>query len=201
MLILAVNVGGVEKCGNRRRGGIVQSSLQKQPASTVEERRLVFNNASRSAITSGKILLNSSLQFLMPMAGWFCVHSLAQAFRIFQKAVPWIALILLAFIGGTMIREGLHNQGEAKSLQGGALFIQGIATSIDALSVGLTIAEYELIFAVTESLIIGIVTFGLCLAGLLLGGKIGSQISGKAGIFGGIILILIGIEIFVTGII
>jgi len=67
MLILAVNVGGVEKCGNRRRGGRVQSSLQKQPASTVEERRLVFNNASRSAITSGKILLNSSLQFLMPM--------------------------------------------------------------------------------------------------------------------------------------
>ena len=74
-------------------------------------------------------------------------------------------------------------------------------TSIDALSVGFTIAEYELIFAVTESLIIGIVTFGLCLAGLLLGGRIGSRISGKAGIVGGIILILIGTEIFVTGII
>ena len=100
-----------------------------------------------------------------------------------------------------MIWEGLHDQSEAESLQGGALFVQGIATSIDALSVGFTIAEYELIFAVTESLIIGIVTFGICLAGLLLGGRIGSRISGKAGIFGGIILILIGIEIFVTGII
>jgi putative Mn2+ efflux pump MntP len=54
---------------------------------------------------------------------------------------------------------------------------------------------------VTESLVIGIVTFGLCLAGLLLGGRIGSRISGKAGIVGGIILILIGTEIFVTGII
>ena len=126
---------------------------------------------------------------------------IAEAFQAFQPYIPWIALVLLAFIGGKMIWEGLHDQSEAESLQGGALFIQGIATSIDALSVGFTIAEYELIFAVTESLIIGIVTFGLCLAGLLLGGRIGSRISGKAGIVGGIILILIGTEIFVTGII
>lgn len=54
MLILAVNVGGVEKCGERRRGGRVQSSLQKQPASSVEERRLVLNDPSRSAVTLGK---------------------------------------------------------------------------------------------------------------------------------------------------
>ena len=140
-------------------------------------------------------------QTVMPLLGWFCVHSIAEAFQAFQPYIPWIALVLLAFIGGKMIWEGLHDQSEAESLQGGALFIQGIATSIDALSVGFTIAEYELIFAVTESLIIGIVTFGLCLAGLLLGGRIGSRISGKAGIVGGIILILIGTEIFVTGII
>ena len=140
-------------------------------------------------------------QTVMPLLGWFCVHSIAEAFQAFQPYIPWIALVLLAFIGGKMIWEGLHDQSEAESLQGGALFIQGIATSIDALSVGFTIAEYELIFAVTESLIIGIVTFGLCLAGLLLGGRIGSRISGKAGIVGGIILILIGIEIFVTRII
>jgi putative Mn2+ efflux pump MntP len=140
-------------------------------------------------------------QTVMPLLGWFCVHSIAEAFQAFQPYIPWIALVLLAFIGGKMIWEGLHDQSEAESLQGGVLFIQGIATSIDALSVGFTIAEYELIFAVTESLIIGIVTFGLCLAGLLLGGRIGSRISGKAGIVGGIILILIGTEIFVTGII
>ena len=100
-----------------------------------------------------------------------------------------------------MIREGLQEKSENESLQGGALFIQGIATSIDALSVGFTIAEYDLVFAVVESVIIGVVTFGLCMAGIALGGRIGTRISGKADILGGIILILIGIEIFVTGII
>ena len=154
-------------------------------------------HTSRRMIIAGTF---GCFQTVMPLLGWFCVHSIAEAFQAFQPYIPWIALVLLAFIGGKMIWEGLHDQSEAESLQGGALFIQGIATSIDALSVGFTIAEYELIFAVTESLIIGIVTFGLCLAGLLLGGRIGSRISGKAGIVGGIILILIGIEIFVTGI-
>ena len=94
-----------------------------------------------------------------------------------------------------MILEGLREQGEKDSLRGSALLVQGIATSIDALSVGFTIAEYDLVFAAVESLIIGIVTFGLCLAGLLLGGRIGSRLSGKACIFGGIILILIGIVV------
>lgn len=155
-------------------------------------------HTSRRMIIAGTF---GCFQTVMPLLGWFCVHSIAEAFQAFQPYIPWIALVLLAFIGGKMIWEGLHDQSEAESLQGGALFIQGIATSIDALSVGFTIAEYELIFAMTESLIIGIVTFGLCLAGLLLGGRIGSRISGKAGIVGGIILILIGTEIFVTGII
>lgn len=155
-------------------------------------------HTSRRMIIAGTF---GCFQTVMPLLGWFCVHSIAEAFQAFQPYIPWIALVLLAFIGGKMIWEGLHDQSEAESLQGGALFIQGIATSIDALSVGFTIAEYELVFAVTESLIIGIVTFGLCLAGLLLGGGIGSRISGKAGIVGGIILILIGTEIFVTGII
>lgn len=155
-------------------------------------------HTSRRMIIAGTF---GCFQTVMPLLGWLCVHSIAEAFQAFQPYIPWIALVLLAFIGGKMIWEGLHDQSEAESLQGGALFIQGIATSIDALSVGFTIAEYELIFAVTESLIIGIVTFGLCLAGLLLGGRIGSRISGKAGIVGGIILILIGTEIFVTGII
>ncbi len=153
---------------------------------------------SRRMIIAGTF---GCFQTLMPLLGWFCVHSVAEAFQAFQPFIPWIALVLLVLIGGKMIWEGLHDQSEAESLQGGALFIQGIATSIDALSVGFTIAEYELVFAVAESLIIGIVTFGLCLAGLLLGGRIGSRISGKAGIVGGIILILIGTEIFVTGII
>ena len=154
-------------------------------------------HTSRRMIIAGTF---GCFQTLMPLLGWVCVHFIAETFQSFQPFIPWIALILLVFIGGKMIWEGLRGHSEEGSLQGGALFVQGIATSIDALSVGFTIAEYKLVFAVADSLIIGIVTFGLCMAGLLLGGRIGTRISGKAGIAGGIILILIGIEIFVTGI-
>ena len=155
-------------------------------------------HSSRRIIIAGTFGI---FQTVMPLLGWLCVHSIAEAFQSFQRYIPWIALALLVFIGGKMIREALRGGEEEKeSLQGAALFLQGIATSIDALSVGFTIAEYSLPFALVESLIIGVVTFGLCLAALRLGGLIGSRISGKAGIVGGVILILIGIEIFVTGI-
>ena len=109
--------------------------------------------------------------------------------------------LLLAKIGIKMIVEGVREEkGEAEPLHGGALMIQGIATSIDALSVGFTIAEYNFASALTESLIIGIVTFGICAAGIRLGKTIGIRLAGKASVFGGIILILIGLEIFITGI-
>ncbi len=153
--------------------------------------------ASRGLLIAGTFGL---FQTAMPLLGWFCVHSIAEAFQAFQPFIPWIALALLVFIGVKMILEGIRESEEAGSLKGGALFVQGIATSIDALSVGFTIAEYTLVFALTESLIIGLVTFGLCVIAVRLGGKIGARLSGKAPIVGGIILILIGIEIFVTGI-
>ena len=152
---------------------------------------------SRCLVIAGTFAV---FQTVMPLLGWFCVHSIAEAFRAFQPFIPWIALALLAVIGGKMIREGLHEQDEKRSLKGSALLIQGIATSIDALSVGFTIAEYSLLSALAESLIIGAVTFGICLAGVRLGGKIGKRFSGKASVAGGIILILIGIEILLTGI-
>ena len=79
----------------------------------------------------------------------------------------------------------------------GVLLVQGIATSIDALSVGFTIAEYSLFAAVLSSLIIGIVTFLICIAGLVFGRKLGEKFSDKATVIGGIILIGIGIEIFI----
>ncbi|MBR4577549.1 MAG: manganese efflux pump [Clostridia bacterium] len=152
---------------------------------------------SRRLIIAGTF---GGFQTLMPLLGWVCVHYIAETFRAVQKFIPWIALILLVFIGVKMIRDAIHEKEEAKSLQGTALLVQGIATSIDALSVGFTIAEYTAVFAAAESLIIGAVTFGLCLAALCMGNLIGKKISGKAGILGGTILILIGIEIFVTGV-
>ena len=153
--------------------------------------------ASRGLAIAGTF---GGFQTLMPLLGWFCVHSIAEAFRAFQPFIPWIALGLLVWIGVKMILDGLHHKEENTSLKGGALFVQGIATSIDALSVGFTIAEYSFVFALAEALIIGLVTFGICLAGIRLGGKIGTKLAGKAPIVGGAILILIGLEIFLTGV-
>ena len=80
------------------------------------------------------------------------------------------------------------------------LLVQGVATSIDALSVGFTIADYRLLQAVLSCLIIGVVTFFICWAGLAIGKKAGTKLAGRAGILGGVILIFIGLEIFVTGV-
>lgn len=138
-------------------------------------------------------------QFLMPMIGWICVHTIVETFRAFDKFVPWIALILLCYIGGSMIWEALHpDPGEEvyRHVVLGTLIVQGIATSIDALSVGFTIADYGLAAAFVCSLIIAAVTLVICLAGLEIGKKAGTKLSGKADILGGIILILIGLEIF-----
>lgn len=142
-------------------------------------------------------------QALMPMIGWICVHTIVQYFQAFEKFIPWIALILLGFIGGKMLKEGIKNEeSETEDNKVGltALLVQGVATSIDALSVGFTIAEYGLIMAIVCALIIAFVTFFICLAGLIIGKKVGTKISNKASIFGGLILIFIGFEIFVTGI-
>lgn len=145
----------------------------------------------------------AGFQFAMPMVGWICVHTIVQCFKVFEKFIPWIALILLVFIGGKMLIDGIRkkdSEDEKPSLGIGALLVQGVATSIDALSVGFTIAEYGWLMALVACLIIAVVTFIICMAGLLIGRKFGTKLSNKAQILGGIILIAIGIEIFVTGI-
>lgn len=141
-------------------------------------------------------------QALMPMTGWVCIHTIAQIFQSFEKLIPWIALALLGFIGGKMLVEGLRggDQEENRSsrLGLGALLVQGVATSIDALSVGFTIAEYNWLMALVCSLIIAAVTLPICLGGLVLGRKFGTRLSGRAQILGGAILIFIGLEIFIS---
>lgn len=140
-------------------------------------------------------------QAVMPMTGWVCVHTIVEHFRAFEKFIPWIALLLLGHIGGKMLIEGIkggEESGDAKKLTFGVLMVQGIATSIDALSVGFTIADYGFWMAVVAALIIAAVTFIICMAGLVIGKKFGTKLSGKASIIGGGILILIGLEIFIT---
>ncbi len=140
-------------------------------------------------------------QALMPMIGWICIHTVVQYFRSFEALIPWIALLLLCYIGGKMLLEGLHDKNsceEKPSVGLSALLVQGIATSIDALSVGFTIADYDLVMALAAAGIIAAVTFIICMAGLYIGKKAGTKLAGKAGILGGVILILIGLEIFIT---
>lgn len=139
-------------------------------------------------------------QALMPMTGWLCVHTIVTLFRSFEAVIPWIALLLLGYIGGKMLWDGLRGQPEEEPAGLGlsALLVQGVATSIDALSVGFTIADYGVWAALTASLIIAAVTFVICLAGLKLGKTAGTRLAGKASVLGGVILILIGLEIFIS---
>lgn len=153
----------------------------------------------RGAIIAGTF---GVFQAVMPLAGWLCVHTIVELFSAFEKFIPWIALALLGYIGGKMLMEGIKGEEaeEAAELSAGALFMQGVATSIDALSVGFTISEYGWLMALVCSLIVATVTFFICEAGLSLGKKFGTKLSGKASILGGVILIGIGLEIFISGV-
>ena len=158
-------------------------------------------------------------QFAMPMAGWICVHTIANLFTSFQKFIPWIALILLLYIGGKMILEVIiqkinskkqsslpsceeteNTTENLKKISFATLLVQGIATSIDALSVGFTISEYNWLQALVSSVIIAFVTFWICIGGLVIGRTVGQKLESKANILGGIILIGIGLEIFIKGV-
>lgn len=142
-------------------------------------------------------------QFAMPMIGWFCVTTIKELFSKFEMFIPWIALILLAVIGGKMLMDGIRGdsqeEGSSSELSGKMLFLQGVATSIDALSTGFTTAEYNIFEAFISSLIIAVVTFFICVAGVKLGKKFGLHLAGRAQILGGVILILIGLKICFIG--
>lgn len=143
----------------------------------------------------------SLFQFAMPLIGWICVATIAQYFAAFEKCIPWIALALLGFIGGKMLYEGIKggdSEDEKPAVGIVALLVQGVATSIDALSVGFTIAEYNFLEALLACLLIGLVTFFICFAGIAIGKKAGTKLAGKAEIFGGAILVFIGLEIFIS---
>lgn len=144
-------------------------------------------------------------QFLMPVVGWVCVHTIVELFSSLEKLIPWIAFALLGWIGGKMLWEGLREakaedkDAEAPRLTGKVLLLQGVATSIDALSVGFTTEQYDWKLAALASVIIAAVTFVICVGGLILGKKVGMRFSRHASILGGIILIAIGFKILLGG--
>ncbi|MBQ8425671.1 MAG: manganese efflux pump [Clostridia bacterium] len=149
-------------------------------------------------------LMFGLFQGVMPLIGYFIGHTII---TYIEKWIPWIALIILCFLGGRMLYEALKSNDECekvektdcKKLTFKTLIIQSIATSIDALSVGLTIADYSIIKAIICASFITIVTFACSFGSVFLGKKFGTRLGHRAEIIGGIILILIGIEIFVTG--
>ncbi len=155
----------------------------------------------------------AGFQFMMPMIGWLLVTEAARLFKWFSPMIPWIALVLLIIIGGGLLKDGIEELRDSKTgaaeadkpsdavrLSFWALMMQGIATSIDALSVGFTTAAYNVIQALVSSLIIGVVTLFICLAGLRIGRRLGTLLAGRASILGGVILIGIGLEIWVKGV-
>ena len=154
--------------------GLAMDAFSVSLANGMNEKNM---KKSRMAYIAG---VYAFFQFLMPMIGWICVHTIVQVFGQFQKFIPWIALILLLYIGGSMIKESVQSEEEKKEvkrLSFAVLMMQGIATSIDALLVGFTTA----------------VTFVICETGLCLGKTLGTKLSGKADVLGGVILIGIGI--------
>lgn len=155
-------------------------------------------------------------QAVMPLIGYFVAFGLGQAFEeIFDKIDHWIAFVLLAIIGGKMIYDAIkqlrskEEEIKEKKYSVPEVLVQGVATSIDALFVGVS-------FAATEGLknsipnvlvgvaIIGVTTFAISLAGVLIGVKIGNVLKNKSGIatlIGGLVLIGIGLKILIEGLI
>lgn len=170
----------------------------------------------------------AAFQAAMPLIGWVCIHTVATYFEAFRAWIPWIALALLSFLGSHMLIDGIRDlrehkradaadtetdpvesimstdappaDGKGDRLTVTSLLLQGVATSIDALSVGFTIAEHPFWLASICAGIIGAVTFLLCFFGIHIGKRFGIRLAGRATVIGGLILIGIGIEIFVKGV-
>ena len=158
--------------------------------------KVTFRNAAICGVWFG------GFQALMPFIGYL----LGSGFEKYINAVaPWIAFVLLALIGGNMIREALSKDDEDTSaaLDVKTMFLMAVATSIDALAVGITfacvpveiIAASQLVNTLVAVCLIGAITFVLSCAGVKAGSVFGSRYKSKAEVVGGAILILIGVKI------
>jgi manganese efflux pump family protein len=136
-------------------------------------------------------------QFLMPVIGWF----LGYAIQGWIIAVDhWIAFALLAFVGGHMIHGGLapeHKRDRGDPTRGWTLIVLCIATSIDALAIGLSLAMLR-VSIWYPSVVIGVVTASLSLVGVHLGNRVGEKLGPRMEIAGGLILIGIGVKILIS---
>ena len=133
-------------------------------------------------------------QTAMPLIGWLCVTLIAERFEAFARWVPYIALVLLLIIGGKMLFEGIKSVRKQQRLE----VVDESKEAANASAKPLTLAV--LLTQAVATGIIGVVTFAISLAGVFIGRKFGDKLGVKAQIVGGVVLIAIGIEIFVTGV-
>jgi len=136
-------------------------------------------------------------QALMPVIGWFVGRTIEPFIASYDH---WIAFALLAYVGGRMIRSGLDNKSESFSAdpsRGWTLVMLSVATSIDALAVGLSLGLLG-VFILTPALVIGLVTWALSLLGMQLGQRLSDRFGKPVEVFGGLILIGIGVRIVIT---
>lgn len=179
--------------------------------------------AMTNGMTNPKMPLKKSLlvggffgffQFLMPLIGYFITHLIAGAFLdAFEKISAIVSFALLAFLGGKMLTDAIKElrkkdccpiQENAQDLTISQLFMQAIATSIDALAVGVTLQMAELssiglaFGAVGATVCIGVITFALSVAAVYIGKAMGNKLADKATLFGGTVLLLVGLKILLT---
>ncbi len=176
--------------------GLAMDACAVSMANGLKEPKMKYNKIALIAF------MFAFFQAAMPLIGYFVGSALLSKI---EWIIPWVALVLLSFVGGKMLYEGIKHKDEAeeddnKSLTFKALIIQAIATSIDALSVGFTISNYTILQAFICCAIVAVVTFIICVAAVFIGKKFGTKLGNKAEILGGIILIGIGLEIFITGV-
>ncbi len=167
--------------------GLCMDSFAVSLSSGVLMRPCTLLRASKFA------LIMAAFQGLMPVIGWL----LGVGFRDYIEAYDhWIALALLLFLGGRMIYESLQNEEQEcfNPCCTRTAMTLGLATSIDALAVGISLSFLN-VDLLQSALVIGITTFVFSLTGVYIGKKIGCFLKKGAGILGGAILILIGVKI------
>lgn len=136
-------------------------------------------------------------QALMPLIGYFAGRFFAEKLTQYDH---WVAFILLLFIGGSMIKESLGEEEESNdAMDIKTMFLLAVATSIDALAVGVTFAFLK-VAIIPAVVFIGVVTFVCSAIGIKIGSIFGTKYKSKAELCGGIILILIGLKILLEGI-
>lgn len=183
--------------------GLAMDAFSVSLANGLNEPKMKFKKAF------GIAGLFALFQAIMPLIGWVAISGFLEIFQKFKPFIPWIAFILLCFIGGKMLFDSIKSDADdedsTKTLTIGALIVQAIATSIDALTAGIDLArDYALeqyAYVLIAISIIAVLTFAICFTGVKLGQKVGTKLANKAGILGGCVLIFLGLKIFIVDII